>query len=173
MARRAPPGVESGVIVVVMGVAGAGKTTIGTRLAQALGWEFHDADELHPPANVAKMRAGLPLTDADRAPWLASVRALVEQLARAGRSAVLACSALRRAYRDALAVPGADVRFVHLTGDPAIIRARLAARRGHFMPPALFESQLATLEPPDEAVTVDVAAEPDAIVATIRAALGR
>jgi gluconokinase len=160
-------------IVVVMGVAGVGKTTVGRRLAASLGWEFHDADDFHSPASVAKMHAGVPLTEADRAAWLARLRALVEQLARDGRSAVLACSALRRAHREQLTPPGADVRFVHLTGDPALIRARLAARRGHFMPAALLDSQLATLEPPDDAVTVDVTPPVDEIVATIRAALAR
>jgi len=160
-------------IVVVMGVAGVGKTTVGKRLAAALGWEFHDADDFHPPENVAKMRAGIALTDADRAAWLERLRSLVADVSRAGRSAVLACSALRRSYRERIAAPGADVRFVHLTGDPALIRARLVGRRAHFMPPALLDSQLETLEPPDDAVTVDVAPDPDTIVATIRAALGR
>jgi|SRR5581483_3558541 len=155
-----------------MGVSGAGKTTIGTRLATALGWEFHDADDLHPPANVAKMRAGIPLSDDDRAPWLARVHALLEALARERRSAVVACSALRRAHRERLAVPGADVRFVHLTGARELLRERLAARAGHFMPPALLASQLATLEPPGDALVVDVTPEPDTIVATIRTRLG-
>ena len=143
-------------IVVVMGVAGVGKTTIGRRLAAALGWDFYDADDFHSPANVEKMHAGVALTDADREPWLDRLQALVADLGRRGRSAVLACSALRRAYRARLAVAGIDVRFVHLTADPSTIRARLAARGGHFMPASLLDSQLATLEAPEDAVTVDV-----------------
>ncbi len=156
-----------------MGVTGVGKTTVGRRLATALGWEFHDADAYHPPANVAKMRTGIPLTEDDRAPWLEALRALLERLVVAGRSAVLACSALRRAHRERLRVPGAEIRFVHLAGDPALLRKRLAARRTHFMPPALLESQLETLEAPDDALTVDVTPDPDTIVAAIRAALVR
>src|SRR5690348_253093 len=154
-----------------MGVAGVGKSTVGRRLAASLGWEFHDGDEFHSPESVAKMRAGIPLTDADRAAWLVRLRGLVETLARDGRSGVLACSALRRADRERLTPPGADVPFVHLPGAPALVHARLAARRGHFMPAALLASQLTTLEPPDDAVTVDVTPPVDAIVATIRAAL--
>ena len=159
-------------VVVLMGVAGVGKTTIGRRLAAALGWEFHDADDFHPPANVAKMRAGVALDEADRAPWLTRLRALVRDVGRRGGRAVLACSALRRAHRARLMVPGVNVRFVHLTADPGLLRARLGARRDHYMPATLLDSQLATLEPPDDAPTIDAAGEPDAIVDAIRRALG-
>jgi len=164
---------SAAVVVVLMGVAGVGKTTIGRRLAAALGWSFYDADDFHSPANVAKMRAGIALDEADRVPWLARLRALIEDVGRRGGHAVLACSALRGAYREQLRVPGVDVRFVHLTADPALLRARLAARRGHYMPATLLDSQLATLEPPDGAPTVDTAGDPDAIVETIRRLLGR
>ena len=155
-------------IILVMGVAGSGKTTIGRALAAALGWSFRDADEFHPPANVAKMSAGLPLDDADRAPWLAAIRAhLDEQLAR-GENAVVTCSALKASYRAALVADPARVKLVHLAGDPKLLSARLAARADHFMPPAMLASQLAALEPPRDALTIDVALAPAAIVAEIR-----
>jgi gluconokinase len=169
MARRAA---RPGVIVVLMGVAGTGKTTVGRRLAHALGWRFRDADAFHPAANVAKMRRGEPLTDADREPWLDALARLVADEHHAGRNLVLACSALRRAYRERLArgVPG--VLWVHLTGDPALLRERLRRRRGHFAGTDLLPSQLETLEPPADALAVDVAAPPDAIVARIRRHFG-
>jgi gluconokinase len=159
------------VVVVLMGVSGAGKTTIGERLAAALGIAFLDADDLHPPANVAKMARGEPLDDADRAPWLAAVRRAIDARLATGLGAVVACSALRQSYRDALDVPRPDVPLVWLTAPAHVIADRLAARHGHFMPPALLPSQLATLEPPADAVVVDVTPPPDAVVATIRAAL--
>ncbi len=159
-------------IVVVMGVSGSGKSTIGMRLAAALDWTFHDGDELHSPANVRKMQAGQPLTDKDRAGWLAAVRRLIDTLAEADESAVIACSALRDAYRHVLADGRPEVRFVWLHGEAPLIRARLAMRKGHFMPPALLDSQLETLEPPADALAVDVAPPPEAIVATIRHGLG-
>src|SRR5579884_1235439 len=130
-------------IVVVMGVSGAGKTTVGRALAAALGWPFVDADDLHPAANVEKMRRGQPLDDADRAPWLAAVASTIRSM----RDGVVACSALKRAYRDLLRVRD-DVRFVYLAVDEKVLAARLAARQGHYMPPSLLPSQLATLEPP-------------------------
>jgi gluconokinase len=153
-------------IVVVMGVAGSGKTTVGTTLATRLGWRFIDADDLHPSANVEKMRHGIALTDEDRAPWL---RAVVGAIARDG-DVVLACSALRRWHRDALREgAGADVRFVYLAVDFAELDRRLRARTGHYMPPSLLQSQLDTLEPPDttEALTVDAQAPVASIVDTI------
>lgn len=153
-------------IVVVMGVAGAGKTTVGEALAAALGWPFVEADELHPAANVAKMRRGEPLDDADRAPWLEAVAARM----RALPDAVVACSALRERYRAVLRVRP-DVRFVFLDVPRTLLDARLAKRRGHFMPPSLLPSQLATLERPADAVIVDGAQPVDAQVAAIRAAL--
>lgn len=158
-------------VIIVMGVTGAGKTTVGQRLAETLGWRFHDADEFHPPANKIKMNAGIPLTDQDRWPWLRALRAVIEQALADDAGAVVTCSALKRAYRDVLAGGLAQVRFVHLTGDPAVLAARLAGRRGHFMNPALLDSQIATLETPWDAIDVDVALTPDQQVAAIRQAL--
>jgi carbohydrate kinase (thermoresistant glucokinase family) len=140
------------VIVVLMGVSGSGKSTIGEPLAARLGLPFLDADEFHPPANVAKMAAGTPLTDADRWPWLALLNAKL----REQKSALLACSALKESYRRALAQGLADCRFVHLRGSLELIRARLAERRHRYMPASLLESQFATLEPPRDAIEVDV-----------------
>ncbi|MBV1705548.1 MAG: gluconokinase, partial [Hyphomicrobiales bacterium] len=163
--------------VVVMGVSGAGKTTVGRRLAQALGVDFVEGDDLHSPEARAKMAAGHPLTDDDRRPWLDRIGArLADELAR-GRGVVVACSALRGAYRDRLrAAAGARLRFVHIAADPEAMRARLAARKGHFMPASLVDSQFATLEDPSgepDVLTVpadgDLAEEIPALVA----ALGR
>jgi gluconokinase len=157
------------VIVVLMGVSGAGKTTIGARLAAALGWPFYEGDDFHPPANVEKIRRGEPLDDADREPWLAALARLVLDLAASGRSAVLACSALKASYRDRLRAPG--VVFVWLRGSDDLIRERLLARHDHFMQATLLPTQLAALEPPVDAIVVDVDAAPDVLVARIRAAL--
>ncbi len=151
--------------IVVMGVAGCGKTTVGERLGRALGWPFAEGDRFHPPANVAKMAAGTPLTDADRWPWLATLAATLAAREAAGQSSVLACSALRRSYRDLLRGGARRVRFLHLDGTRAVLAARLGARPCHFFPPALLDSQLATLEPlgPDEdGVVIDVALDIDA-----------
>ena len=155
-------------IVVLMGVSGSGKTKIGRALAASLGWPFYDADDLHPPANVAKMSAGIPLTDDDRWPWLDRI---VDELARAGAnggSAVLACSALRQVYRDRLARAG-DVRFVYLKGDLEMIAARLAVRSHKYMPASLLPSQFATLEEPADALVIDIRADVAAKIAAIRA----
>ena len=160
-------------IVVVMGVAGAGKTTVGQQLAAALGAEFVDADDHHPPANVAKMRGGTPLTDADRQPWLARLNALLRERAAAGRGIVLACSALKAAYRETLLEGLPDARVVHLRGAKPLIAARLAARRGHYMNPGLLESQFAALESPADAIVVDIGAPPDAILAAVLRELRR
>jgi gluconokinase len=159
-------------VIVVMGVTGAGKTTLGLRLAETLGWRFHDADDFHPEANKAKMHTGVPLTDEDRWPWLRALRAVIEQALADDAGAVVTCSALKRAYRDVLAGGLAGVRYVHLTGDPGVLAARLAGRRGHFMNPALLDSQIATLEGPADALNVDVALSTDQQVAFIRHALG-
>lgn len=158
-------------IVVVMGPSGAGKTTVGRRLADALGWAFHDGDDLHPAANVEKMARGESLTDADRAGWLAILRALIDDLGRRAESAVLACSALRASYRDVLAHGRDDVRFVYLRVPPEELRRRLEVRRGHFMKAGMLPSQLATLEEPGDAITLDGSRDPDALVDDIRALL--
>jgi len=159
------------VIVVLMGVCGSGKTKVGRALAESLGWPFYDADDYHPPANVAKMAAGVPLTDDDRWPWLDRI---VEELAYAGAddgNAVLACSALRQIYRDRIARAG-NVRFVFLKGDRATIAARLATRSHKYMPASLLPSQLATLEEPVDALVVDIRADIQVKIATIREGLG-
>ena len=158
-------------VLIIMGVTGSGKTTVGMQLAGTLGWPFHDADDFHPPANKAKMNAGIPLTDEDRWPWLRALRAVIEQSLAQGTSAVVTCSALKRAYRAVLSDGLDGVKYIHLTGDKAVVAARLADRRGHFMNPALLESQVSTLEPPLDALDVDVALTPAAQVAFIRAAL--
>jgi gluconokinase len=158
------------VIVLLMGVCGCGKTTVGQALSQALGWRFIDADDLHPPANVAKMTSGLPLTDEDRWPWYERIMAELQHATAAGQHVVLACSALKQAYRDRLA-RGVDLRVVYLKGDAATIEPRLASRRGHFMPATLLASQYATLEEPREAIIVDVAQPAPAQVAAITRAL--
>lgn len=160
--------------VVVMGVCGAGKTEIGRRLAAALEWAFLDADDFHPPANVEKMRAGTPLTDADRWPWLDALAVVLGDAAAGRGHAVLACSALTRRYRDRLGLPHPLVRLVHLDDPGNVIRQRMESRAGHFMPTTLLDSQLALLERPaddERAIVVDVAAEPDTIVASILALL--
>lgn len=156
-----------------MGVSGVGKTTVGTALAGRLGVPYAEADEFHPPANIAKMSAGVALTDADRAPWLRAIAAwITEQAGRGG--GVVTCSALKRRYRDVLARAAGDVWFLHLSGDRALLAARIGARTGHFMPAALLDSQLGDLEPlqPGEpGLVVDVAAGPEQIVETTVAAL--
>lgn len=151
-----------------MGVSGCGKSTVGALLAQRLGVEFLDADEYHPPENVAKMAAGAPLTDEDREPWL---RRLNAELKRR-KDAVLACSALKESYRRMLA-EGVDCRFVHLRGSIELIRSRMAHRQHRYMPAALLESQFAALEPPQRAIEVDIAQAPEDCVTAIAAALAR
>ena len=135
-------------VIVLMGVSGCGKTTTGKRLAKALGWPFRDADEFHPPANIAKMASGQPLDDADRAPWLAAIATWIDGQRESGTHAIVSCSALRRAYRKVLIGHRDDVALVYLKGSLAVIGDRLSRRRGHFMPPSLLKSQFATLEEP-------------------------
>ena len=159
-----------------MGVSGTGKTAIGVRLAARLGLPFLDADDLHSPANLAKMRAGTPLTDADRGPWLEAVAAEVAGAISADRGIVVACSALKRAYRDLLRAAAPTLRVVHLTGSTSLVRRRLEARTGHFMPPSLLDSQLETLEPPaadEHPLVLDIGTPPDELAATIVERLSR
>jgi gluconokinase len=154
-------------VLVVMGVSGAGKTTIGALLAGRLGWEFADGDWFHPPANVRKMQSGEALSDDDRWPWLEAIAAWVDAKRRLDERAVIACSVLKRSYRDVVIGPRADVRLVFLDGDRALIARRLAARRGHFMPPTLLDSQFSTLEAPaadEDAIVVSIAPRPHEIV---------
>ena len=159
-------------IIILMGVSGSGKTTIGARLAQALGWPFYDGDQFHPPATVAKMQQGIPLTDADRWPWLQALLTHIETCMHQGMSAVLACSALKQAYREYLIIDEAEVKLVYLKGDYDLIQERLVQRRGHFMPPGLLASQFAALEEPEQGVVVDIVHPPETIVALIREQLG-
>lgn len=144
-----------------MGVVGAGKTTVGTLLAHKLGWKFADADDFHPPANVEKISHGIALDDDDRAPWLAALRNALHEWEQRGENAVLACSALKRKYRDELR--SRDVRFVYLQGPYALIRDRLHARRGHFATESILKSQFEDLEVPVDAILVNVANSPDEI----------
>jgi len=153
--------------LIVMGVSGSGKTTIGERLAARIGWRYEDADTFHPPANVAKMSAGQPLTDDDRWPWLRAIADEIDRASAAGERVVIGCSALRRVYRDVLVHGRSDVRIIYLQGTQALIANRLGERKGHFMPPGLLASQFKTLEPPtpdEHAVTVSIDAPADTIV---------
>ncbi|MDC0711083.1 gluconokinase [Stigmatella sp. ncwal1] len=159
-------------VVILMGVSGVGKTTIGHLLAQELGWRFLEGDDVHPPENVAKMHAGVPLTDADRAPWLDKLRTLLSEAIARGENVVLACSALRESYRRVLSVDPERVRWVYLRGTQTLIAQRLSNRRGHFMPASLLDSQFNVLEEPAEALGVDVSQGPQAVVEAIRAGLG-
>ena len=158
-------------IVIVMGVTGAGKTTIGRALATALGWEFHDGDDLHSEASKLKMHRGIALDDADRAPWLAAIRQLIEAMLSEGRDGVVACSALKQSYRDEIVVDPNAVKIVYLKGSKEMIAERLRTRGAHFMNPDLLQSQFDTLEEPRDAIVVDIAAAPEAIVNEIVAAL--
>lgn len=143
-------------ILVVMGVSGSGKSTLGLALSRALGWDFIEGDDHHPQANIEKMRAGHPLDEDDRRPWIDRLHQLLDHAAAADRDTVLACSALKKSHRESLSRGLPDIRFVFLCGDPQIIRERLQARTRHFMPPDLLDSQIAALEPPRDAVLVPV-----------------
>ncbi len=160
-------------IAIVFGVSGAGKTTIGRLLAQELGWHFYEADDFHSQANINKMRRGIPLTDEDRSPWLESLRRLIKRSLEAGQNAVLACSALKRAYREQLHVSD-ELKFVFLCGDYALIEKQLRKRRGHFMNPELLRSQFADLEEPkpdEDVITLELGRTPEEIVEEIKAKL--
>jgi gluconokinase len=160
--------------VVVMGVSGCGKTTVAQDLAARLGWEYAEGDDFHPASNVEKMRAGIPLTDEDRAPWLQALAEWIGEHERAGRSVVVTCSALKRSYRDILRAGHPSVWFAHVSADPQVLRERVEHRTNHYMPASLLDSQLATLEPlqPDEAgATLSSAGSPDVVVDEVLAAL--
>ena len=168
--RLAPP-----VVLVLMGVSGSGKTTVARIIAERLRWPFEEGDALHPPANVAKMAAGHPLTDEDRAPWLAKVADWVDARLDAGESGVITCSALKRKYRELIDRRGERVEFVYLHGSRELIATRLATRQGHFMPSSLLDSQFATLEEPgsdEPVIRVEIEGSPEAIADAVLAALG-
>jgi len=153
--------------LVVMGVSGSGKSTIADKLAERLSWPYQDGDKFHPASNVAKMSAGHPLTDEDRWPWLRAIADEIDRVCKAGEHAVIACSALKRAYRDILVHGRPDVRIIYLKGTQDLIAGRLVLRKGHFMPPGLLASQFKTLEPPDASenpVTVSIDAPVETIV---------
>ena len=160
-------------VVIAMGVTGAGKTTIGRALATSLGWEFHDGDDLHSEASKRKMHRGIALNDADRAPWLSAIRKLIQFMLSEGRNGVVACSALKQSYRDEIVVDPNAVKVVYLKGSKQVITERLGDHTGHFMNPDLLQSQFDTLEEPSDAIIVDVSAAPEAIVNEIRSRLGR
>jgi gluconokinase len=155
------------VVVIIMGATGAGKTTIGTMLAARLNWQFADADTFHPPANIEKMSKGIPLSDADRAPWLAAMRKAILEWIAAGNNVVLACSALKRAYREELRA-SPEVKIVYLKGNYELLAERIRHRHGHFAGEGILAGQFADLEEPEDAITVDAAKSPEEIVAEIR-----
>ncbi|PYL46782.1 MAG: gluconate kinase [Verrucomicrobia bacterium] len=160
-------------ILIIFGVSGAGKTTLGKLLARELGWSFIEADDFHPAANIEKMRSGHPLTDKDRWPWLEQLRQQIERSFSAGENAVLACSALKRAYRDRLRVSD-EVKFVFLSGDYALVEKQLRSRHGHFMNAALLQSQFDDLEEPkadENVLTIELGRTPEEIVESIKAKL--
>lgn len=161
-------GSGNGVAYVVMGVCGCGKSTVAKGLADVLGIEMLDADDFHPPANVEKMRAGIPLDDADRAGWLAGLNRVLKERTRKGESVALACSALKQRYRDALAADVPRFQIIYLKGSREMILERMASRKNHFMPTSLVDSQLAALEEPQDAVVVDIAQSPGEILERLR-----
>ncbi|HEY9412297.1 MAG TPA: gluconokinase [Jiangellaceae bacterium] len=167
---------RSASVVVVSGVAGSGKTTVGRGLAERLGVPFADADDLHPPANVAKMAGGTPLDDTDRMPWLDAVADWIGAAEHDGAGGVVACSALKRSHRDRLRRGHRSVWLVQLVAEPSVLARRMAERRGHFMPPGLLDSQLADLQPlaPDEpGMIVDAALSPGRVIGVVMTALAR
>jgi gluconokinase len=160
-------------IIVLMGVSGSGKTTVGKVLAQQLDWAYIDADDYHPAANVEKMHRGIPLTDEDRRPWLDAIRRRIDEARDRGENIVLACSALKHAYQEYLQREAPElIHYVYLSGSEELIRQRLAGRKGHFMNPQLLHSQFETLEPPDHALQVNIAPSPEIIAEEICHKLG-
>lgn len=159
-------------LLLVAGVSGSGKSTIGSMLASQIGWEFHDGDDYHPPANVEKMRSGTPLNDEERAPWLAAMRAAIEACLREGRGAVFVASALKEAYRSALCDGLDGIGLVFLHGDFELIRARMEARQGHYMGARMLQSQFDLIEWPKDALEIDVRVTPDEAVRAIREHFG-
>jgi carbohydrate kinase (thermoresistant glucokinase family) len=169
-------GTTSPIILIVMGVSGSGKTTVAAMLAGRLHWRFQEGDALHPQANVDKMHHGIPLTDADRLPWLDSIAALIDLWNAEGVSGIITCSALKRAYRERIRAGRSDVELIYLRGERALVSARITQRMGHFMPPSLLASQFETLEEPDKdepVITIDIGGSPDQIVDAILTALQR
>lgn len=163
-------------VVLLMGVSGSGKSTIGRLLSKQTGWPFEDADLLHSPASVAKMHAGIPITDEDRGPWLRRVADWIAQRHAVGGPGIMGCSALKRSYRDLLRTADPGLRIVYLKGDPELLRRRMTRRHGHFFPPSLLTSQLQTLEEPgpdEHPIVVPIGQSPEATTHTILAALGR
>ncbi len=160
-------------IVIMMGVSGSGKTTIGKRLAERLGWRFFEGDKFHPQANIAKMAKGIPLSDKDRRPWLAVLRELIGQLIHREESAVIACSALKEAYRQTLKHKNKEVCFVYLKGEYDLIEKRLEERSNHYMKAGLLSSQFADLQEPKDAITIDIRRDPEDIVAALQEELLR
>ena len=157
-------------VAVVMGVSGSGKTTVGILLAETLGWQFQEGDNLHPTENVAKMSAGIPLSDADRLPWLRRIAETIDGWRARGESGVVTCSALKRSYRDVIIGDRPEVRLVYLKGSPDLIRQRMAARHGHFMPTTLLDSQFSILEEPspdENPIVVDIGGQPQEIAREI------
>ena len=159
-------------IIVVMGVAGSGKTRVGRELAARLGWSFFDADDFHPAENIRLMSSGVPLTVAEREPWLESLRELVLRVDEEGSDAVLACSALGAAFRERLSAGIEGFRYVYLHATAELLARRLTERKGHFMPPDLLESQLAALEEPENELVLDASQQPDELIAQIRQSFG-
>jgi gluconokinase len=159
-------------VIILMGVAGSGKTTVGRLLAARLGWPFFDADDFHPPRNREKMQRGIPLDDNDRRPWLGAIRGSISQAIFRGANEIYACSALKREYRKILAIDNDEVKFVYLKGPQRLIAQSLANRTGHFFDPALLQTQFHDLEEPCDALEVDIASPPGAVAQSIVAALG-
>jgi gluconokinase len=155
-------------IIILMGVSGSGKTTIGSALAKDLHWNFYDADDFHPQNNLDKMRRAIPLTDEDRKPWLDSLHSKIRTLLSRGESAVLACSALKQSYRNRLLIDHTLVQLVYLKGDYDLIRKRLEARHNHFMPSDLLGSQFELLEEPGNGIVIDASTEPENIIRAIK-----